>query len=66
MGRIKHTFPKVYDIKNDPGETRELFAAEGYAHLWVTKPIMEILGRLARSMAAYPNIGPGTDFDGYE
>jgi arylsulfatase len=62
---VEHTFPKVYDIKNDPGESRELWAAEGYAHLWVTKPVMEILGRVAQSMQQYPNIPPGQDFEGY-
>jgi len=60
------TFPSVFDIKNDPGETRELFAAEGYAHLWVTKPVMDILTGLAISMNQYPNIKPGEDFKGYE
>ena len=40
---VKWTFPRMYDIKNDPGETRELWSSEGYAHLWATKPIMDIL-----------------------
>jgi arylsulfatase len=62
---IEHTFPKVFDIKNDPGEMRELWAAEGYAHLWVMKPIMDILTGLAISMKEYPNIKPGQDFEGY-
>jgi arylsulfatase A-like enzyme len=62
---VQHTFPQVFDIKNDPGETRELFAAEGYAHLWVTKPVMSILTDIAVSMERYPNIPPGQDFDGY-
>jgi hypothetical protein len=30
------------------------------------KPVMEILGELAASMKAYPNIPPGQNFDGYE
>ncbi len=47
-------------------ETRELFAAEGYAHLWVTKPVMDILTDLNGSMKKYPNIKPGQDFDGYK
>ena len=62
----EHTFPQVFDVKNDPGETRELFSSEGYAHLWVTKPVMEILGRLSASIRQYPNIRPGEDFRGYE
>jgi arylsulfatase len=63
---VEHTFPRVYDIKNDPGETRELWSAEGYAHLWVTKPVMGIVSDLARSMEEYPNLRPGQDFDGYD
>ena len=41
-------------------------AAEGYAHLWVMKPVMEILTGLAVNMKKYPNIRPGQDFAGYE
>ena len=63
---VEHTFPQVFDIKNDPGETRELFQAEGYSHLWVTKPVMEILTGLAVSQQKFPNIKPGQDFSGYE
>ena len=62
---VEHTFPKVYDIKNDPGETRELWSSEGYAHLWVMQPVMSILGELAVTMQKYPNIQPGEDFEGY-
>jgi hypothetical protein len=63
---VEHTFPQVYDIKNDPDEKAELWKGEGYAHLWVMKPVMEILGNLGSSMQKYPNIKPGQDFDGYE
>ena len=63
---VEHTFPQVYDIKNDPGETRELFAAEGYSHLWAIKPVTEILTELAISMQKFPNIRPGQEFDGYD
>ena len=62
---VQPTFPQVYDIKNDPDEKRELFKSEGYAHLWVMKPVVEILTDLGRSMATYPNITPGQDFNGY-
>jgi hypothetical protein len=61
---VQPAFPSVFDIKNDPGETRELFAAKGYAHLWVTKPVMDILTGPAISMNQYPNIKPGEDFKG--
>ena len=63
---VQPTFPKVYDIKNDPGDTRELWRNEGYSHLWVMKPVMEILGENARSMVEFPNINPGEEFTGYK
>jgi arylsulfatase A-like enzyme len=63
---VQHTFPQVYDIKNDPGETRELWQSEGYSHLWVMQPVMEILSELASSQQQYPNIKPGQEFSGYE
>jgi len=63
---VEHTFPQVYDIKNDPGETRELWQAEGYSHLWVMKPVMDILSALSQSMLEYPNINPGQEFSGYD
>jgi arylsulfatase A-like enzyme len=63
---VQHTFPQVYDIKNDPGETRELWQSEGYSHLWVMKPVMDILSELSSSQQLYPNIKPGQEFSGYE
>lgn len=56
----------MFDIKNDPGETRELWAAKGYSHLWVMKPVTDILANLAISMQKYPNRKPVQDFDGYD
>ncbi len=61
----KHTFPQVYDIKNDPAEMYELWGNEGYAHAWVMEPIMKILTEMKVSMVKYPNIKPGEDFKGY-
>jgi arylsulfatase len=63
---VQPTFPQVFDIKNDPGETRELWSAEGYSHLWVMKPVMEVLTEKIISMKKYPNIKPGEDFYGYK
>jgi arylsulfatase len=62
---MEHTFPQVYDIKNDPDEKSELWRSEGYAHLWVMKPVMDILTKLNKSMQRYPNIKPGQGFGGY-
>jgi arylsulfatase A-like enzyme len=61
----KYTFPQVFDIKEDPKESYELWGNEGYAHAWVMEPIMKILTEKAISMEEYPNIKPGQDFKGY-
>ena len=62
---IESTFPKMYDIKNDPGETRELWRNEGYSHIYLMEPIMKILGEKAKSMNEFPNIKSGEEFNGY-
>lgn len=60
------TFPQVYDIKNDPSESYELWGNEGYAHAWVMEPVSKILGSLQASMAEFRNIKPGEEFEGYK
>jgi len=62
----RYTFPQVFDIKEDPKESFELWGNEGYAHAWVMGPVTKILADLARSMARYPNIKPGQEFGGYD
>ena len=62
----KYTFPQVFDIKEDPNESFELWGNEGYAHAWVMGPVTKILAELARSMGEYPNIAPGQEFTGYD
>ncbi len=61
-----HTFPQVYDIKEDPAESFELWGNEGFAHAWVMTPVTKIMADLQTSMAEFPNIKPGEDFGGYE
>ncbi|WP_294225750.1 arylsulfatase [uncultured Shimia sp.] len=62
----QHTFPQVYNIKEDPAEQFELWGNEGFSHAWVMTPVTRILGDLTASMVEYPNIKPGEDFGGYE
>lgn len=62
----KYTFPQVFDIKEDPKESFELWGNEGYAHAWVMEPVMKLLTEKAISMRQYRNIRPGEDFKGYE
>jgi len=60
-----YTFPQVFDIKEDPAESHELWGNEGYSHAWVMSPVSGILADLNASMRQYPNIQPGADFNGY-
>ncbi len=62
----RYTFPQVFDIKEDPAESYELWGNEGYAHAWVMSPVSKILADLQASMARYRNIKPGEDFEGYK
>lgn len=65
-GRFEEfTFPLVFDIDSDPGETYELFANEGYQHSWLTQPIGKIIVNTVMSMRQFPNIPTGVDFKGY-
>ncbi len=58
-------FPVVYDVKADPGEQINLMEEHKFSYSWVYIPLAKILGALHRSMARYPNIKPGEDFQGY-
>jgi arylsulfatase A-like enzyme len=60
------TFPQVYDIRNDPSESYELWGNEGYAHAWVMEPVSKILASLQTSMEKFRNITPGEEFKGYK
>jgi arylsulfatase A-like enzyme len=62
----RYTFPQVFNIKEDPKESFELWGNEGYAHAWVMGPVTKILVQLQGSMAQYPNIKPGQEFQGYQ
>ena len=62
----KYTFPQVFDIKEDPKESYELWGNEGYVHAWVMEPVMKILAEKIISMKKYPNIKPGQEFSGYQ
>jgi arylsulfatase A-like enzyme len=61
-----YTFPQVFDIKEGPKESYELWGNEGYIHAWVMAPVTNILTEIGASMVEFPNIAPGQDFDGYK
>lgn len=61
----EYIFPPVYDVANDPGEDNNLMKHDLFAHSWVYVPMGQILGAMAGSMTEFPNIAPGSDFQGY-
>jgi arylsulfatase A-like enzyme len=61
----RYTFPQVFNVREDPAESYELWGNEGYAHGWVMSPVSKILTELQASMQRFPNIRPGQEFDGY-
>jgi arylsulfatase len=61
----EYQFPPVYDVANDPGEANNLMKLNLFSHSWVYGPMGRILAEKTRSMAEFPNIEPGEDFDGY-
>jgi arylsulfatase A-like enzyme len=61
----RYTFPQVFNVREDPAESYELWGNEGYAHAWVMSPVSKILAELRASMQRFPNIQPGQEFSGY-
>ncbi len=62
---VKPQFPQMYDLREDPGEQRDLVSEEGFAHIWLMGPIFEVIGKKVASMKEVPNIKPGSEFSGY-
>lgn len=61
-----YTFPQVFNIREDPNESYELWGNEGYAHAWVMSPISKLLAELKASMVQFPNIRPGQELPGHD
>ena len=60
-----YIFPPVYDVVNDPGETNNLMKFHLFTHSWVYGPMGKLLQEKGASMAKFPNIKTGADFNGY-
>jgi arylsulfatase A-like enzyme len=61
---VKHQWPMVFDLIEDPSEARDLVDLRLDCG-WVFYPVFERLGAFHESVARYPNIKPGQEFDGY-
>jgi hypothetical protein len=65
VARCTASCPIRLQPSGEHDEKNELWRSEGYARLWVMKPVMEVLTKLNKSMQEYPNVKPGQDFGGY-
>jgi len=57
-------FPIAFDLGSDPGERYNLFN-EKLDMGWMFATYMTFIAEYKKSVARYPNIKPGSDFDGY-
>ena len=53
-----------YDLGSDPGEHNNLFPAKLDGG-WMFELFLPHIGQLEKSVAEYPNIKPGEEFQGY-
>ena len=61
---VKPQMPIVYDLINDPGERWNLWE-QSMDMGWVFRPVFERVLAFGESVAEYPNIKTGQDFNGY-
>ena len=62
---VKPQWPLIFDLIDDPVEEWDL-VEQHLEGAWVVEPVAARLGALQQSMAQYPNIASGQDFNGYE
>jgi arylsulfatase len=56
--------PLIFDLSSDPHEDFNLWSAT-LTMAWVLLPMLEIEKAYEKSIAEYPNIQPGEEFNGY-
>ena len=62
---VQPQFPMVFDLGSDPGERYNLFEIK-LDMGWMFGVAFRIVGEYKKSIAQYPNIKPGEEFDGYK
>jgi len=62
---VEPQWPLVYDLGGDPGERYNLVNAKMDMG-WMFGVCMEFIAEYRKSLAQYPNIEPGQEFDGYK
>ena len=58
-------FPMIFDLGSDPGEKNALFA-DKMDNGWMFELILPFVAEYEKSIAQYPNIKPGEEFNGYK
>ena len=61
---VKPYLPLLYDLSSDPGENVNLWEYNMETG-WMFAPALKAMGDYMKSVAKYPNIKTGQDFDGY-
>jgi hypothetical protein len=61
---LKPSFPLIYDLGSDPGERWGLFNDKMDIG-WEIAVVLPAAAAYEKSIAEYPNIKPGAEFDGY-
>lgn len=61
----KPYWPRVYDLTSDPHEDYNLMVYK-LDMLWMLGPAGQVVADYQKSVAEYPNIKPGQDFNGYK
>ena len=61
---VKPQFPMLFDLGSDPGERYNLFN-DKMDMGWMIGVCMQFIAAYEKSVAQYPNIKPGQEFDGY-
>jgi arylsulfatase len=56
--------PMIYDLGSDPGENNNLFSDRMDVG-WMYFLILPYVAEYEKSIAQYPNIKPGEEFEGY-
>jgi len=61
---VKPYFPLLFDLSSDPGETVNLWELNMETG-WMFAPAYRAIGEYQESVAQFPNIKPGEEFEGY-
>lgn len=62
---LQPQFPMFFDLGSDPGEHYNLFSTK-LDMGWMFEVTFNAIAEYERSVAEYPNIPPGAEFDGYK